>query len=330
VVDELSEELGTVIVPIFASGFASKAAVQGHDLAMHSLVKYVTAKQPEQRGDHINLLSTTELAQDREEAKRLLAALGLEAQTLPAGNGVGVFQRAAGAKLSVPLNFDVSSYLGEALQSMAGVPFLSVPRPIGLSAIKHWLLGVGAATGREAQARELHAREAAALAGLLEAAPLRGVRVYLSLEPATALGMLDLVQELGGEIAGLTVEHLDRLHIEALRSFQHRAPALQIHIANGQGFEELNLLQRIKPDLYVGVGGHLAQVAHLGIPAVFLPRVPILGYGGVASFARQALKALRNRAFVTQLATQLTTSGLPYHAHWFQRSPNWHIKQEVK
>ncbi|HEX9045943.1 MAG TPA: nitrogenase component 1, partial [Verrucomicrobiae bacterium] len=37
VVDELSEELGTIIIPIYASGFASKTAFFGYDLVAHSL-----------------------------------------------------------------------------------------------------------------------------------------------------------------------------------------------------------------------------------------------------------------------------------------------------
>jgi hypothetical protein len=161
---------------------------------------------------------------------------------------------------------------------------------------------------------------------VLKAAPLLGKRVYLSLDPATALGVLDLVQELGGEVVGLTVEHLDRLHREAFQKFQDRSPALQIHIGNGQGFEEVNILQRVKPDLYIGNAGHLVQVAHLGIPTVFLPRVSLLGYEGVKAFAHQAAKALSNHSFISKLSA----STPPYQLQWFQRSANWHIKQEVK
>jgi nitrogenase molybdenum-iron protein alpha/beta subunit len=160
----------------------------------------------------------------------------------------------------------------------------------------------------------------------LEAQPLRGAKVYLSLAPATALGLLNLVKEIGGQVAGLTVSHVDQLHLDGLRKFQDQSPALQIHVGDGQGFEEANLLQRIKPDLYVGDGGQLVQAARLGIPSVYLPRIPVVGYRGVRAFARRAALALKNRAFVTRFA------GGPqaFSENWFQRSAHWHIKQEVK
>jgi len=203
---------------------------------------------------------------------------------------------------------------------------LDVPRPIGLVGTREWLLTVGAAAGKQSEARDFHAREAAALAEILEAQPLRGAKVYLSLAPATALGVLNLVKETGGHVAGLTVSHVDQLHLDGLRKFQDQSPALQIHVGEGQGFEEANLLQRLKPDLYVGDGGQLVQAARLGIPSVFLPRIPVVGYRGVRAFARRTALALKNRAFVARFA------GGPqlFADNWFQRSAHWHIKQEVK
>jgi len=327
VVGELSEELGVVILPIFTSGFASKSSAQGYDAVFHSFIKYLPQPAAEARGEWINLLATTESEPDRREAQRLVAALGVDALTFPHGAAVEDFSRAATARLSLPLDFDAGHYLGEALQNLHCVPFLQVPRPIGLAGTRNWIAALGQALGKEAQARELHAKEAAAIAHVVEAAPLRGVRVYVSAAPATALGVLDLIQELGGEIAGLTVTHLDRLHLEAVAKYQERSPALQLHIGNGQGFEEINLLKRLQPQLYIGSGVHLVQAAQLGIPPVFLPRLPILGYAGIQAFAHETGKALRNQAFLSSLAAR---ARLPYQEAWTRRSADWHIKQEVK
>ena len=349
VVDELSEELGTRIVPIFASGFTSKAAVYGYDLALHGLVKYLAkprideggalappedvagaSKDPAvgfERGEHVNLLATVESAPERAEAVRLLAALGLTVQTLTSGATLETYAHATRARLSIPLHFDHSNYLGEALQAVANVPFLTAPRPVGLLGTRQWLQAIGAAAGKEAEAHALHVREAATLARVLQEAPLQGVRVYLSTDPASAPGLLELIRELGGEVAGLSVTHLDRLHLTGLEKFLAGAPALPIHVGHGQGFEELNLLQRVKPDLYIGASGQIVQVARAGIPSVLLSRVPVVGYCGVTAFAQQAAKALGNRAFARLLASAGST---PYSAAWYQRSAGWHIKQEVK
>jgi len=326
VANELSDELGVPIIPAYTSGFASKASVHGNDVAAHSLIKQLLPSTRGERGEHVNLLSTTELASDCHEAERLLVALGLESNTLPNATSIEVFRRAAEARLSVPLDYEATTYLGNALQELAQVPYLTLPRPIGVVATKQWLSGIGAATDRVQEALHLHIRETVAATAILQSSPLRGVRVYLSLSPSTALGVLDLVQELGGEIVGITVEHLDRLSLEGLRHYQQKASALHIHIGHGQGFEEVNLLRRIKPGLYVGSGSHITQIAQLGIPSLYLPRIPIIGYRGVVSFAREASKVLRNQSFVANLAKQDSV----YLASWLQRSPNWHIKQEVK
>jgi nitrogenase molybdenum-iron protein alpha chain len=101
---------------------------------------------------------------------------------------------------------------------------------------------------------------------------------------------------------------------------------LQIHVADGQEFEELSILRTIYPDLYLGDSTHLGQVARLGIPTVSLEHIGIIGYSGVLRVVRSIGAALANRSFGLSLAG--ITS--PYHESWYRRSQNWHIKQEVK
>lgn len=326
VVDDLSEELSTKVVPVYTSGFASKNAITGYDIAHHALVKYLIVGEAPERRDHVNLLSVAESDADRSEAERLLGELGLSVNTLPDSADPAGFARAASAFLSISLDPDATNYLGEALESTHQVPFLKTPRPIGIAATGAWLEAVGVAAGKEREAAELHVRQSALIAGVLEEAPLRGVRVYLSLPAATAFGVVNLVRELGGEVAGLTVEHLDRLHHTALGEVQRATLLSHIHVGHTQPFEEVNILKRLAPELYVGGANHLVHAARLGIPTLSLVNGPILGYRGAAAFARTAARALRNRSFVAALSA----IGLPYQKQWYQRSPHWHIKQEVK
>lgn len=326
VVDELGEELALRIVPVYVSGFASKSAATGYDIALHALVKYLGGAPPAKRSTHVNLLSIAELGADRQEAEALLGELGLTVNTLPDGADAAAFERMTSAALSIPLNPDDSHYLGELLESQYRIPHLQSVRPLGVAATGAWLAAIGEEAGREGEAAQLQVRRSAALAELLEEAPLRGVRVHLSLPAATAFGVAALVRELGGELSGISIESLDRRHLAALRDLQRHSPAVQLHVAAAQPFEEVNLLRRSKPQLYVGSASHLAQAAQLGIPVLSLARIPLLGYQGVANFARAASRALRNRAFVAALGA----NPLPYHEQWYRRSTNWHIKQEVK
>ncbi|KAF0219093.1 MAG: nitrogenase molybdenum-iron protein alpha and beta [Geobacteraceae bacterium] len=327
VVEELREELDVRIVPVYSDGFKSKNAVTGYDVALHALVKYLIVKEQKVRGNYVNLLSVTENASDLETVEGLLKELGLRANILPNRAAPENFVKAAQAKQSISINPDYSDYLGKALESDYGVPFVQPPLPIGINGTYRWLSAIGEATGLKDAVDDLHARESGAVLRLREKAALQGVRVYVNLPAATALGVAAMVEELGGEVAGVTIEHVDSLHEGELAALLARKPGLQIHVAQGQPFEEANILQRTRPDLYVGGLGQQVVAAKLGIPAVSINNTGILGYRGVARFVHLAVKALKNRAFILNLAKN---SGLPYADGWRQKSPYWYIKQEVK
>lgn len=326
VADELREELGITIIPVYTSGFASKTAVNGYDTVVHALFRQLGAEEVAGKGEFVNLLALGEEEADRVEGARLLAALGLEVNSLPEGSLIANFSRACAAQLSIPLDPSASHYLGGLFAEHFQVVVLAPSRPIGLAATGAWLAAIGAAVGREEGAVALQVQESAAVQALIAAAPLKGKDVYISLPAATAFGVRRLVEELGGRVIGLSVEHLDQSHRQDLAAFAAEHPETPLHVGHGQAFEEVNLLQRQKPDLYVGSGGSLLQVARIGIPVLSLAGHGILGYRGIVTFAKLASRALANRSFVAALAGGET----PYQEAWYRRSAHWHIKQEVK
>jgi len=327
VVEELHEELELDIIPVYVTGFASHHAVTGYDTTLHSLLKYLGGKRGVHQHDNsVNLLSIAEHPHDRHEAERLLLALGLELNTLPDGASKNSFLRAARARLSVSLDQDAANYLALCLRDEYGVPFAAVSRPAGIGATGRWLAGIGRALNLEESAQRLHEQESEKVRHSLGDFTLNGIRVYLALAPSTAFGILELVEELGGEVIGITVSRLDQLHTGTLEELSGRHPSLLIHVADGQPFEEVNILKRLSPDLYLGDSLHLAQVGRLGIPVVSLRETPVLGYRGVSALARRLSMALLNRSF----GEALSRTSLPYKDGWLKRSPNWHIKKEVK
>ena len=327
VVEELHEELGLAIVPIFVTGFASSHAVTGYDTTFHALLKYLCAK-PEalQPGLRVNLLAVAEHPDDRHEAERLLSALGLELNTLPDGASPETFRQAVSARLSLSLDQDTANYPGVILRDEYGVPYPEVLRPIGISATGRWLAAAGSALGLDHSVRVLHEQESERVTRTLGNFSLDGLRVYLGLSSATAFGVRDLVRELGGEVVGITVNRLDELHKGRLEELVRQSAEMQIHVGDGQPFEEINIIKRLSPDLYLGDAAHLGQIGRVGIPVVSLEETPLLGYNGVICLARRLSTALQNRSFGATLAH----TPLPYHEAWLQRSPNWHIKKEVK
>ncbi|HWR01115.1 MAG TPA: nitrogenase component 1 [Chlorobaculum sp.] len=327
VVDELYPELELPIVPVYVTGFASRNAVTGYDTVLHAILKYVRKETGAQgSGSRINLLSVVEHRGDRLEVERLFASLGLELNVLPDGAPVEAFRLAAGARFSLSLDQDSENYLGVTLRDEYSVPYVEQARPVGIGATGRWLVAAVEELGLEEAARLLHEKESERIRLELGDFSLEGIRVYLALSPATAFAVADFVEEFGGEVAGITVSHLDRLHTGRLQELSRRHPALQIHVADGQPFEELNIIRRLAPDIYLGDAAHVGQVARLGVPVLSLENIPVLGYNGVTNLARKISFALKNPAFVKVLSSVST----PYLDSWYRRSPNWHIKIEVR
>ncbi|MEI6209271.1 MAG: nitrogenase component 1 [Desulfuromonadales bacterium] len=156
---------------------------------------------------------------------------------------------------------------------------------------------------------------------------LNGKRVYLGLPISAAVTVVSLVHSAGGTIAGISVDHIDAGHLDDLKALQQLQPGIVLHVAGGQPFEEAGLLHRIKPELYLGTPERAVWAARAGIPAVAATTEEILKCGGLQHLLRQTHKALANPAFVRRLARDVTP---PYTDAWYRRSPDWHIKLEVK
>jgi hypothetical protein len=148
----------------------------------------------------------------------------------------------------------------------------------------------------------------------------------LAAPPAFAFALAGIAEAAGAEIVALTLPHLDRTHAVALARFAERRPEAKLHVGEGQDFELANVLKRQAPDLLVGAVDAVATGLRLGVPGARLDPADVLGASGAAALARAAGDALAGSA----LAARLARSPARYTAGWFRRSPDWHIKLEVK
>jgi nitrogenase molybdenum-iron protein alpha chain len=98
-----------------------------------------------------------------------------------------------------------------------------------------------------------------------------------------------------------------------------------VQVAPGQPAEELSLLKRLKPDLYVGHTGANGWVTKLGIPNLPLygQLFNYMGYSGAYELARKAAKVIKNTAFVRGISRNTT---LPFRPEWYERDPADNIK----
>jgi nitrogenase molybdenum-iron protein alpha/beta subunit len=314
VVAEVGADIGKPVVWARTDGFRSHIAATGADAAADALLNIIGERE-EREPDLVNLL-TSWTGPAIDDFAAAISTLGLRANVLPAGASVADLRRAARAVASVVLDPDGLDALAFGLSERFGVPALDAPTPIGAKASAATLARLADLTGRELR---------------VDAAPapidgLRGRRIVLAGPSAFAFALSDLAEEAGAEVVGLTLPHIDRTHAESLTRFSRRRPKAQIHVGEAQGFELANVLQRIAPDVVVGAADAVASALRLGIPAARLDPVDVIGASGAVVFARKAGDAFAGAA----LARRLARSSARYSAGWLRRSPDWHVKLEVK
>jgi nitrogenase molybdenum-iron protein alpha/beta subunit len=303
------------VIELRTDGFRSRVAATGIDIAAQAVAALVSPGG-ERRSNLINLLALDQGPGLRSLVAQL-AARGIEVNVLPAGADQAAFGRAAQAAASVAVFDDELDVLGIDLERLHGVPFLRLPSPVGSEATHRFVAELAAFVG-------LPESDASRASDLVT--PLAGRQVVVALPPSQAFSAADLVNSFGGQLAGLSVDWIDALHLVALKAIAGRHPALPVHVATGQPFELVNWLGRLKPDLVIGTPIAAAVAARSGIASVAVQSDELLGAEGEARLAKRIERALDNPA----LARRFAASAQPYHPGWLKRSPDWHIKREVR
>lgn len=317
-VAELTQELGKPVVWVRTDGFRSAIAATGADAAADALLQVADPGEAPRDPGLLNLLTTTR-GPGIEALVAAIEALGWRVNRLPDAARVADLRRAATAAASLVLEPDTLDPLAEGLERRFGVVRLGLGVPVGPGATTALL------------------RRLAALADVPAPAPaafpfpaigaLEGRRIAIALAPAWALAVADLVEELGGEVVLLSVPHLDRSHAAALHAFAERRPSVQLHVGDAQGFETAGLLRRVAPDAVLGLADTVAQALRQGLPAAVAVHDRLIGPAAADYLLRLVEDATEGSALAGHAAR---ASGARYSAAWLRRSPDWHIKQEVR
>ncbi|BCG61084.1 nitrogenase component 1 [Paenibacillus sp. URB8-2] len=321
---EKEDQYGIPVVPVFASGFRSKTAVYGYDLVFHALAKYVLKEDPDALPlPAVNVIGTAGTRTNH--IVKDLNGAGISYNNVAEGLTIAALQQSLNALASIAIDKDDSRYLLDWLEEAHGVVHLQETAPIGLAGTERWLLAAAGASGSTEQARAYIEEKRAAAAIGLKQLRLDGVSVFIDLPPEQAFGIAEFVEELGGEVAALSLTHADSSHVSRLREWAGRSNP-QVLIQPGQPFEKINALGKLKPGLYIGLGEAAVWAARAGIAAAAVDSVDVYGFGGVQELAPLFAKALRNPS----LSRYLSPGSTSYRAGWLSKSVNWHIKQEVK
>lgn len=322
-VDAIAEDLqrqfpDPVIVPIHCEGFKSKVCASGYDTAFISINKYILKKEKTEKQENlINLFAPVTVSYaDQLEMTRMLSEIGLEANYIPFYSSLEKLRRIPSASYSTSICKVFADEFMKELKEDYGIPYAHTVMPIGLRNTDKWYRGVAEMTGREKEVEEIIAREHERIEPLVKKIRqrLEGKRIFICGGTGRSFAAAALVDDFGMKLVGLETPTYDedaQADIEYLNGI-HKD--FVVDIANMQPFEQVNLLQKLKPDCFLGVPDWAAK---LGYPTTHVldGKRPTMGYDGLIYLGNKIADQLSNPGFNRKLAAH---TRLPYRDSWYQ------------
>jgi len=354
VASNLKDQVMAKILPMHCAGFKTKIIATAYDVVYHAILRYLMTEEEEytkplfennitllenrlkifeyeeRRKRTINLLNVASMSRvDETELVRLLNALDLEVNIMPCFSPPDSFIKAKDAAVSVSICATHDDYFVEHLKELYGVPYILNTIPIGIDNTRKWLLDIADFFNIRETALLLIKGEERDLKAAL--APIRK-----NLEKKTAFvcageiragsTAILLENDLGMEIVGVRAYHYDKFG-DVLFDTLPRKESMPINVASSQPFEQVNMLKRIKPDVYLGHAGGNVWAAKCGIPVlpIFGPSNSYLGYKGTFELATRLERLLQNPTYYKTLAQ---TASQPYHESWYEQDAFTYIRED--
>jgi nitrogenase molybdenum-iron protein alpha chain len=332
------------IIPLHCEGFKTRFVATAYDIVYHGILRYLMdepERQPLLESDAereeyqerakrtVNLLNVGSMGYvDEVELVRLLNAIGLEANVYPCFTSPEKFVKVKDAALSVSICATHDDYFVEHLKEHYGVPYVLNTIPIGTDNVRLWLLDVADFFGLRERALQVIAAEEAELEQAL--APLRkhfeGKTAFVSTGEIRAGAQACMLEnDLGMRVVGIRAHHYDEFGEIVFENFKGRED-VAINVAANQPFEQVNLLERLKPDVFLGHGNSNVWAAKMGVPTlpIYGPNNSYLGYKGIFEVATRLERILDNPNWYRTLGE---TVQLPYKKSWYQQDPYAFIRQ---
>ena len=347
-VRELEPQISARIVPLHCEGFKSRFVSSGYDAANHGILKYLIREPKEYpqlteeaqiRYDvekkyrisrTVNIFNVGSNSNgDEVELSRLISALGLIPKVVPLNCTVDDLDHIGEAALNVSICATHDDYLLGHLKERFGTPYILDVLPIGINCTNTWIRKIAAHFNLEDEAERLIEAENKELLEAIEpfVKELKGKKIFVGGGETRILTTADFYKSIGMELVGIKAHNVDRFVSNLLNDIDD--PNLTVEVAAGQPAEEINTLNRLKPDIYIGHAGANGWVTKLGIPNIPLFGAPInyMGYSGAFELARRAARALKNTNFSKNISKYV---GHPLTDEWLATDPRENIVQGNK
>ena len=318
IIKEIQKDTEALIIPIHCEGFKSKICASGFDAAFISINKYILKQEKlEKQEGLVNLFAPVSISYaDQVEMERMLSLLGLRVNYIPFYSSLEKMKEIPAAQASTSICKVFADEFMKTLYEDYDIPYSHTVMPIGVRNTDIWFRGIAGVVGKEKEAEEIIAREHERILPLVESIKnrLKGKRVFICGGTGRSFAAAALIDDFGMELVGLETPTYDedaQTDIEYLNTIH---PDFVIDIANMQPFEQVNLVKKLRPDVFIGVPEWAAK---LGIPTTHVldMKRPTMGYDGLLFLGNKIADQLENPGFNIKLSQHIK---LPYKDSWYQ------------
>ena len=317
---EKYKEKGIIIAPVHCEGFKSRNHATGYDLALATLQNYVIRDShlPKQKG-LINLFATHSLSYaDQKEMKRMLNAIGLDANILPYNATYEDIMKIPAAEYNISVCQIFGDEYMKFLNKKYGTPYTVTNMPIGIRSTNRWLRAIAALAGKEKEAEAFIEAETDAVAGEISAIKRKteGLRACITAGTGRGFAAATLIGDYGMKLLCMHTPYYDEAYIDDFKRLEEmHGEDFLVNIADMQPYEQVNLLLKFKPDVFIGMSN---WVSRIGIPSLHIldSKRPTFGYRGALYLGRKIEDALDNNNFNKNIS-QFSKNA--YREEWYKK-----------
>ena len=329
VVNSLQSDLDTILVPIHCEGFKSKVAATGFDTAFNSIIDYILKKEekPVKEKGLINVFATTSIGyEDQKEIEKLLEVLDLHVNYIPFYSSVEKLRKITKAEYSVAICQVFADEFMEYLRKEYDIPYSKTGMPIGIRSTDEWFLSVARMVGKEEVAKEyIKEQHKKVLPEINRIKKItEGKKVFVCAGTGRGIAAATLIEDFGMRLIGIQTPTYEEAFIDDFETLNKiHGKDFIIDIANMQPYEQINLVNKLKPDFFLGMSN---WVSKLGIASTHIleSKRPTFGYNGLIYLGRKIENSIENPSFNVKLSKH---KKLPYKQSWYEESAFKYLKE---
>jgi nitrogenase molybdenum-iron protein alpha chain len=303
VVEEAREKYNMNIGWLDTSGFKSWYWPNGYDLAHQYIVQNIM--EPPERVDEltVNIIPYGNAASaDENECARLLTEMGLKPQ-LPLSvphTTVENIRLAPNARANVMMCLTYGWNFCKCMKERFGTEYSEESHPIGSYYTEKWLMGAARIFDKEKEAKALIEKEQREIKNDLKyiRENLKGKTIAITAGHDKAPSLLAMALELGLKVCYVGLVTYDDLVKDKINEISSMFDYDAELFVFPQTYEEIPLVKKYNPDVFIGPAGLTPKNVMMQVPAVsthfndFIG--PYFGFRGLVNFGREILNAIND------------------------------------